>query len=81
MTDVERWLGRPERPEPYLRSTLYAKIVLALLTGRGAADLLDAQRAEHLRLMRELTERKRDGRNRALGARAPMAIPQDQNLR
>jgi DNA-binding PadR family transcriptional regulator len=61
VTDVERWLGRPERPEPYLRSTLYAKIVLALLTGRGAADLLDAQRAEHLRLMRELTERKRDG--------------------
>ena len=35
--------------------------MLALLTGRGADDLLDAQRAEHLRLMRELTARKRDG--------------------
>ena len=61
MTDVERWLSQPERPEPYLQSTLYAKVVLALLTGRGAEELLDAQRAEHLRLMRELTARKRDG--------------------
>ena len=52
---------QPEKPEPYLQSTLYAKVVLALLTGRGADDLLDAQRAEHLRLMRELTARKRDG--------------------
>jgi putative transposase len=28
-----------------------------------------------------LSARKRDGRKRALGTRAPMAIPQDQNLR
>jgi DNA-binding PadR family transcriptional regulator len=59
--DIERWLAQPEKPEPYLQSTLYAKVVLALLTGRGANDLLDAQRAEHLRLMRELTARRRDG--------------------
>ncbi len=61
VTDVERWLSEPERPEPYLQSTLYAKVVLALMTGRGAQELLDAQRAEHLRLMRELTRRKRAG--------------------
>jgi len=61
VTDVERWLGEPERPEPYLQSTLYAKVVLALMTGRGAKALLDVQRAEHLRLMRDLTQRKRDG--------------------
>ncbi|MFI9205352.1 PadR family transcriptional regulator [Streptomyces sp. NPDC053048] len=61
ITDVEQWLAQPEKPEPYLQSTLYTKVVLALLTGRDAADLLDAQRAEHLRLMRELTRRKRDG--------------------
>ncbi|GAB3960793.1 PadR family transcriptional regulator [Actinoallomurus acanthiterrae] len=61
VTDVERWLGRPEKPEPYLQSTLYTKVVLALLTGRPATELLDAQRAEHLRLMRELTRRKMDG--------------------
>jgi DNA-binding PadR family transcriptional regulator len=61
VTDVERWLSEPERPEPYLQSTLYAKVVLALLTGRGAQALLDAQRAEHLRLMRDLTQRKQEG--------------------
>lgn len=61
ITDVERWLSQPEKPEPYLQSTLYTKVVLALLTGRGAAELLDVQRSEHLRLMRELTRRKKDG--------------------
>ena len=59
--DVAAWLAQPEKPEPYLQSTLYTKVVLALLTGRDAADLLDVQRAEHLRLMRELTRRKSEG--------------------
>jgi DNA-binding PadR family transcriptional regulator len=61
VTDVGQWLAQPEKPEPYLQSTLYTKVVLALLTHRSAADLLDSQRSEHLRLMRELTRRKRDG--------------------
>jgi DNA-binding PadR family transcriptional regulator len=61
ITDVERWLAEPEKPEPYLQSTLYTKVVLALLTHRSAEDLLDAQRSEHLRLMRELTRRKQSG--------------------
>ncbi|GAA4587329.1 PadR family transcriptional regulator [Planotetraspora phitsanulokensis] len=61
VTDVERWLSTPEKPEPYLQNTLYTKVVLAVLTGRSAADLLDVQRAEHLRLMRELTRRKTAG--------------------
>lgn len=61
ITDVAEWLSNPEKPEPYLQNTLYSKVVLALLTGRSAADLLDAQRSEHLRLMRDLTKRKADG--------------------
>ncbi|MFI2257945.1 PadR family transcriptional regulator [Streptomyces tubercidicus] len=61
ITDVAQWLARPEKPEPYLQSTLYTKIVLALMTDRNAAELLDTQRTEHLRLMRGLTERKRTG--------------------
>ena len=61
VSDVERWLAQPEKPEPYLQSTLYAKVVLALLTGHDATDVLDTQRAEHLRLMRELTRRKSEG--------------------
>ena len=61
VTDVERWLARPEKPEPYLQSVLYTKVVLALLTDRSADGLLETQRAEHLRLMRELTRRKLAG--------------------
>ena len=61
VADVDRWLATPEAPEAYLKSTLYAKVVLALLTGRPAAELLDAQRARHLEAMRELTRRKQGG--------------------
>ncbi|MFD0338826.1 PadR family transcriptional regulator [Streptomyces sp. NPDC001890] len=61
ITDVSSWLAQPEKPEPYLQSTLYTKVVLALLTGRSAEALLDTQRTEHLRLMRILTDRKRKG--------------------
>ncbi|MEN3611929.1 PadR family transcriptional regulator [Plantactinospora sp. ZYX-F-223] len=61
VTDVRRWLAQPEKPDAYLQNTLYAKVVLGLLTGRDAADILDVQRAEHLRLMRTLTRRKADG--------------------
>jgi DNA-binding PadR family transcriptional regulator len=61
VADVDRWLAEPEPPELYLQSTLYAKVALALLTGRGAQEILDAQRAEHLRAMRELTLRKAAG--------------------
>jgi DNA-binding PadR family transcriptional regulator len=61
VTDIAEWLASPEKPDTYLQSTLYTKVVLALLTGRSAAELLDTQRSEHLRLMRELTRRKLDG--------------------
>jgi DNA-binding PadR family transcriptional regulator len=61
VTDVAGWLGQPERPDPYLHNTLYTKVVLALLTGRSAVQVLDRQRAEHLDLMRDLTRRKTDG--------------------
>ncbi|GAA1345496.1 PadR family transcriptional regulator [Saccharothrix algeriensis] len=61
VTDVETWLGTPEKPEPYLQNTLYAKVVLALLSGRSADEVLDVQRSAHLRTMRELTRRKAAG--------------------
>ncbi|MGW8955060.1 PadR family transcriptional regulator [Streptomyces sp. NPDC055709] len=61
VTDVSQWLATPEKPEPYLQSTLYTKVALALLTNRSAAEVLDTQRSEHLRLMRALTNRKRGG--------------------
>ncbi|GIE28119.1 PadR family transcriptional regulator [Actinoplanes italicus] len=61
VTDVQRWLDEPEKPQQYLQSGLYAKVIGALLTGRSAAAVLDAQRDEHLDAMRELTRRKMDG--------------------
>jgi len=61
VADVGAWLAKPEAPDLYLQSTLYTKVVLAMLTDRSAVDILEAQRAEHLRLMRDLTQRKLSG--------------------
>jgi DNA-binding PadR family transcriptional regulator len=61
VTDVRDWLVTPEKPEPYLHSTLYTKVVLALMSGRSAAEVLDVQRAAHLETMRTLTRRKLAG--------------------
>lgn len=61
VTTLEDWLGRPEPAEPYLQPVLFAKVVLALASGRPAARYLDAQRASHLDRMRELTAERRAG--------------------
>jgi DNA-binding PadR family transcriptional regulator len=61
VADIREWMGQPEKPEPYLQTTLYTKVVLALLSGRDAAEILEVQSTEHLRLMRELTRRKMAG--------------------
>jgi DNA-binding PadR family transcriptional regulator len=67
VTALDVWLVEPEPPEPYLQSILFAKVVLALLSGRRADRFLDAQRAAHLARMRELTAlRRRDGLGQAL---------------
>ena len=59
VTLLDRWLVEPEAPEPHLQSVLFAKVVLALLSGRPADRFLDAQRAAHLARMRELTADRR----------------------
>jgi len=61
VTNLEQWLATPEDPTLYLQNTLYTKVVLALMSDRSAADVLDHQRSAHLRLMRELTRRKSEG--------------------
>lgn len=58
---LERWLREPEPPAPHLQPVLFAKVVLALASGRPAAEYLDAQRAAHMARMRELTARRRTG--------------------
>jgi DNA-binding PadR family transcriptional regulator len=60
-TEFEAWLAEPVTPEPHLQTVLFAKVVLALMLGRDAQHYLDAQRAAHLRRMRELTEVKHAG--------------------
>lgn len=57
--EVESWLADPVEPEPHLQAVLFAKVVLALMLDRDAGAYLDAQRAAHLKRMRELTEVKR----------------------
>lgn len=61
-SEVEAWLAEPIPAEPYLQSDLFVKVVLSLMLGRPAEEYLDAQRAAHLRRMRELTEIKQKGR-------------------
>jgi DNA-binding PadR family transcriptional regulator len=61
VSNLETWLASPEDPALYLQNTLFTKVVLALLSGRSATDVLDHQRSAHLRAMRELTKRKIDG--------------------
>lgn len=60
-TEVRTWLTEPVEPEPHLQTTLFTKVVLALMLDRPAAEYLDHQRAAHLRRMRELTEVRRGG--------------------
>ena len=60
--EVEVWLAQPLPAEPHLQTDLFVKVVLSLMLGRPAEEYLDAQRAEHLRRMRELTELKHQGK-------------------
>jgi DNA-binding PadR family transcriptional regulator len=60
-TEFDAWLADPVEAEPHLQTVLFTKVVLALLLDRDAGAYLDAQRAAHLRRMRELTAAKRDG--------------------
>lgn len=59
VTSVEQWISEPEEPTTFAGSVLFTKTVLALLSGRPAAQVLDAQRAVHLTRMRDLTAARR----------------------
>ena len=57
--ELERWLTEPLEPEPHLQAALFTKVVLAILSGRPVAPLVDAERHAHLERMRELTAIRR----------------------
>jgi DNA-binding PadR family transcriptional regulator len=59
--EVDAWLADPVEPEPHLQTVLFAKVTLALMLDKPAAEYLDRQRAAHIRRMQELTELRRTG--------------------
>jgi DNA-binding PadR family transcriptional regulator len=73
VTDLQRWLGEPEDPQPHLQAVLFMKVVLALVSGRPAKAFLRAQRSRHVTRMRELTTKRR-------GASASGALQLDYEL-
>lgn len=59
VADLEQWLDEPSAPPAPVRTDLFVKVIVALLSGREPAAVFDTQRAAHLVRMRELTERRR----------------------
>ncbi|HVL53937.1 MAG TPA: PadR family transcriptional regulator [Vitreimonas sp.] len=59
VSELDRWIGSPLHPEPHLQAALFTKVVLAILTRRPVAPIVDAERHAHLERMRELTALRR----------------------
>lgn len=60
VTTVDRWVFDAQHPDLFATSTLYARVTVALLSGRPADRVLRGQREAHLDRMRELQRRRRD---------------------
>lgn len=58
--ELDAWLHAPVAPAGR-PSELFTKVVLALVAGRSAVDLLEAQRAAYLGRARELTAARHEG--------------------
>ncbi|MEY4348387.1 MAG: hypothetical protein RIS43_806 [Actinomycetota bacterium] len=59
--ELETWLSTPLATTDHAPGELYAKVTLALLTGRSADEILDRQRSLYLTRLRELVEIRRSG--------------------
>lgn len=60
--ELERWLAEPEVPDvAATRRALFAKVVIALTSGRAARAVLDCQRQAHLARMREMRVNRQSG--------------------
>jgi DNA-binding PadR family transcriptional regulator len=57
---LESWLAGPETSTAYLQSTVFTKVVLALLSGRDPRAVIEVQRAAQRADMRQLTAAKGD---------------------
>jgi len=56
---VDSWVFEPQSPGVFSTSSLFARVLVALMSGRSAETVLERQRATSLVRMRELTERRR----------------------
>jgi DNA-binding PadR family transcriptional regulator len=52
--ELTSWLGSPQSPGDTTLGPLYAKVVVALVTGRPPEAILEEQRRVHIAYMREL---------------------------
>ncbi len=52
---VDEWVYAAQSPSEFASSNLFARVSVALMSGRSAAEVLDNQRTLHLSRMRELT--------------------------
>ncbi len=59
VAELDAWLAAPQPPATR-PSELFTKVVLALVAGRPAVDVLDTQRRAHLSRMRQITAARRD---------------------
>lgn len=55
---VDGWVREPQAPGVFSTSTLFARVSVALLSGRDALAVLESQRRSHLSRMRELTAQR-----------------------
>ncbi|MCK1823346.1 PadR family transcriptional regulator [Streptomyces sp. XM83C] len=53
--EMTRWAAEIAPPAPFVTNEIFAKVVVAILTGGDPAAYLLAQRAAHMARMRELT--------------------------
>lgn len=54
-SELSRWAAEIAPPAPFVTNEIFAKVVVAILTGGDPAAYLSAQRAAHMERMRELT--------------------------
>lgn len=56
---VNEWVYAAQEPGVFSTSTLFARVTVALLSGRDPQQVLDTQREQHLGRMRELQAQRR----------------------
>lgn len=60
VSEINHWVATAQAPDHHATSSLYARLTVALLSGRDAAELLAGQREAYLVRMRDLQRVRRD---------------------